>query len=68
MNHQDITTCRSTKPIEVDHEAMHNTMAAQMAEFERLGGRVEHIARGVCTNDPLKRNGIKAIQVVKGKL
>ena len=51
MDIQDITTCRSTKLIELDHQAMHNDLDAQMAEFKRLGGRVEHIADGVHGED-----------------
>jgi hypothetical protein len=48
-------------------QAEHDDIEAQMIEYERLGGRVEHIADGVCTEDPSKRNGKKEIQVVKGK-
>lgn len=65
MNHQEITERRTATPKEVDHAAAHRAIAAEIDVYLRSGHEIEHVADGVCTDDPLKRNGVKAIQVVK---
>lgn len=41
MNRAELTDRYSRHPMEPSHEAMHNTIDAQIAEYERLGGAIE---------------------------
>ncbi len=61
MNKQDVKDRYSSQAPQPDQSALHNTIAAQMAEYEARGGTVEQLGYLVKGNEPVitftRRNG-----------